>query len=67
MTNHECVIWVRNHTANFELYFCHDTKKFYMTQLTFNLTSEISRNAAHDLCKKSEWDSADYEDFFAAA
>lgn len=62
--NEEGVIWERNTSNNFELCFCHERKKFFITQITFGITSEISKQAAFKLCNKSSWPKNDYERFF---
>lgn len=63
----EGIIWVRDSSGNFELDYCHETKKFYLTQLTFGITSETTKENALRMCEKSGWDKQDYEKFFQAA
>ena len=62
--NWEGVIYSRTGGNNFEMWFCGKQKKFYLTQLTFNVTSEISKECALSVCENSEFDRADYQDFF---
>lgn len=63
-TNLEGIIFEHNDNNNFELFRCTDTKDFYITQLTFGITSKISKQEAFKLCESSNWAASDYQGFF---